>query len=289
MAYFTGRKTIAHERMKVPRAKAELTYHVTEYWEDINQCSVACGAETTFSVTRKEGLKREDKQSLEGSITATLGAPLLADLKAAIKSRVERSVNWEVSTEVNRTFKLAAPKCGRRTDTTYQLMREYLVQYRAKSWLGHTAWRRRLTEYLGCYHQEPYIEHTPEACSCEGPPPRPYDRLAILQIRGSSLRVAANMLSDKLVLDLADHAIDVPNYDEARHAGSRIEMPSEFLPRSFLFLTDERHDVIQAEITLEHAENTQDLDWNFGLEALEVPMVNFIEAVPVQKNEEQSS
>jgi hypothetical protein len=189
---------------------------------------------------------------LAGSIESSLGALGFAELKTSVEGKLETKLNWEISSEVQRSFKLSAPRCGRRTDTTYQLVRDYELQYAAESWLFHTAWTRRLTEYVGTYHQEPFLEAVPELCRCDAPPPPPYDHLVWMDMNGASMRVAGRLNEDKLLLDFGEGTVELSGVGRRLGGQITVRMPRSLLPPSLLFLSGDERTSIHVTLVLEH-------------------------------------
>lgn len=154
---------------------ASVSCRIDERWKTLHVMTSACGGSVEYTVTKRCGLTQTDSETLTASFGSTIGVPKLAELKSAVESKLGTAVTWDTGFELQETHTVTAPPCGRRTDTVYQLLRDYHFVLLRRGWFGRVqkrAWS--VSEAMSLRHVEPEIEPWIPECHCpkkaEAPP-----------------------------------------------------------------------------------------------------------------------
>ena len=246
--FFNGRRDVGDVSVSLDQAKASVRFQVSEYWRDIDQTTISCGASAQLNLTRRIGIQKKEHRILESTIGGSIGIEGLASIKSQLAEKIGHEVCWEVVEEIQNTFSVTAPPEGRRTDTIYQLLREYIVNYeRERYFRGKERWQRIIAERTNCFNQETNrIEKDP---SCfEQPvgdmPPGP---------PGGQIEIDLGTISAQVPFELADNG-DVRLYlgDDSLIVGyddfiqNSFTIKQQALPKSLLFLSDAAPPAFQA-------------------------------------------
>lgn len=166
--YFSGYRSVG-QPFKVEGEKGcSLTCEIFEYWLNI-ECSATheCGSTTKFSIERTVGFSREDHHTLQQTIGASIGSSAFGQFKLESERTVGVMIVWQIESKVTREFQFSAPKCGRRGDVIYQLIREYRINTTRRTIFGSRTTPNILIEKTQNYYAKPEIDNFIESCNCK--------------------------------------------------------------------------------------------------------------------------
>jgi hypothetical protein len=233
--YFIGRRKVGSFILR-PHERAVLKCDAFERWEDIDLSSTArCGVAGSIAVTKEVGLSVRDHHTLTVTVEGSIGAEGIASLKSKVEETVGREVNWSVAQNTTQTFSFTADKCGRHSETVYQMVREYELAYRRKKLFGSESWERTLRERTQCYDAVPDIEDWDELCNCPKPNRRDYDGRLQLDLGDLSMRVPFRRTPEGIEINFGGKAGIV---QQTAAEGFYGRVPVDLLPAALRFLGD---------------------------------------------------
>lgn len=245
--YFSGRKQVGSFSVH-PHKRAVLSCQIFERWEDIECGSTArCGAPGSIEVKKEVGLSQRSYETINSSIAGSIGIEGLASLKSKITETIGREANWSVAETTTKTFAFQSPKCGRRTETIYQLVREYELSYRREKRFSTEAWERLIRELVQCHDAVPEIDPFDEACNCPPPPRRSYDGRLLVDMGEISMRVSFRRTAEGILINFGRETCRFEDRGDEEFHGT---VPTSSLPESLLFLGNIQVDRIEAMFAL---------------------------------------
>jgi len=231
--YFSGRRQIG-SFVLYPHRRAVLTCEIFERWEDIERGSTArCGAPGSVEVKKEVGLSQRDYETLKTSIEGSIGVQGIASLKSTVEETLGREATWSVSESTTKTFSFNSPDCGRRSETIYQLVREYQLSYRRERLFSTETWERLLRERTQCHDAVPEIEPYDDLCGCPRPARPSYDGRLVVEMGDSSMRVQYRRTADGVELHFGN-SVGSASLNPTQRV--RASIPTVFIPESLKFL-----------------------------------------------------
>jgi hypothetical protein len=231
---------------------------VTEYWKDIDQTTASCGAKHEYKITRRVGISRTDKTALEASIKGSLGSEAFAKLESQLKGKFGRETTFEVSKEVEKSFSFEAPRCGTRTDWTYQLCRDHSLSYRDTRFWHRGRWDMTITEFVSRFHSETLIVPNPALCRCDEALPE-FKEALNCDMGSVSMLCGAERVADTdyrvqmggRVASMREDfgAEDIYVSDDMHFSEAKVRVPRWWVPGVLLFLSGDARELIQAHFT----------------------------------------
>lgn len=240
--YFIGRRRVG-SFILYPHSGAVLSCNVFERWEDIDLSSTArCGVAGSIEVRKEVGLSERDHHTLKVNVEGSIGVEAIASLKSKVEETVGREVNWSLARATTQTFSFTAEKCGRHSETIYQMVREYELSYKRKRFFGSESWERTVRERTQCHDAVPDIEDWDEACKCPKPTRRDYDGRLQLDMGDLSMRVPFRRTPEGIEINFGGKFGIIQQ-------GSTQEFPDKipvgFLPEVLRFLGDVRTEYVE--------------------------------------------
>jgi hypothetical protein len=234
--YFAGRKRIAKTVSTFEKGKISLTCTVFARWQDINSKTALCGADASFKVCCTVGLKETDSEKMKSSIEASLGIEKVAGLKSSLESEISREICWEIATTREDAFSFKAPECGRRTETIYQLIRDYDFVYSRQRFLRKPqTWQMSVPEYVKRFHAVPDIEDYDPHCRCQTPSRVSLWRTIDVAIPPVTLELGYTQGCDAINVQFGNEIVRIP-YDGSSEFSHTIS--AKVLPEATRFIGD---------------------------------------------------
>ena len=232
--YFPGRKKIVESNYSYERGKVSLSCTVFARWKDVDSKTAHCGADGSFKVTATVGLTQTDSEKLKSSVGGSIGIEKVASLKSSLESEIGREISWELAATREDTFSFKAPECGRRTETVYQLMRDYdFVYSRQRLFRNPFTWHTSVPEYVQRFHAVTDIEQFDPRCKCPTPEELPLWRTIDVQIGPVTMELGYVEKDGSIDIDFGNRQLRIP------HDGSlefKRTMSTDSLPPIVRFL-----------------------------------------------------
>ena len=168
--------------------------NVYQKFVDINEAVTAmCGGSVKTEITRSVGLSESEALKFGANVRGKIGTAF-AELESSMSTEVRSEVNWTLGESVTKSFSFEAPKCGSRTDTYYQLCREYELVFFEKKQFKTKQWFTTFTEKTGRYHVSTDIVPFEDECNCDVPSDiPPFSQVVIQHGSGSSTATVSDV------------------------------------------------------------------------------------------------
>ena len=228
--YFLGRKEKELIEFTYDKGKAKVTCRIFDWWKALDITEAACGDPVEYTVEKSLGISETDKHALEATLEASLGLEKVIQLKSKISEKVETEIHWEVTKKETKKFVLNPPKCGRKTNTVFQLVREYSFVNERRKFFGRIeSWATVITEHLHYYSVRPNVEPWIPDCGCKEVTPE-FDGTFDCDFGTVGLQIQASVTTNGLTLnfDGIDGELDLT--DDAEINNLEISVPTGALP-----------------------------------------------------------
>ena len=234
--YFTGRKDRGLIEFQYNNGKAKIRCQLTEWWKSLDITEATCGDPVEYTVEKFCGISETDKHALEATIEASLGLEQVAQLKSTISEKIETELRWEVSKKEIKKFLLNPPKCGRKINGIFQLVREYSITNERRRLFGRIeSWATLITEYLNHYSVRPNVEPWISDCGCKEQLPD-FDGTFDCDFGAVGLQVPGWITKNGLKLDFDGMDGELDLTDESEIDKLEISVPTRVLPEVMLWL-----------------------------------------------------
>ncbi|MFM4650963.1 hypothetical protein [Aeromonas bivalvium] len=266
--YFLGRRDIASFTIELDRGNAVLQCDVAEYWSPIIHDSSKCGAELTYELSKKTGVKESEKVAFEDSLEASIGLKSIAQIKAIAKQNLTTEVHWESVQEEKRKVVFPSPECGKYTALQYQKLRDYHFTFQEKKWFHKNSWQSYFTEHTKFYHDDSKTIDPDPNCNCKPKEPSDFDGLLHVDFGDTSMIAPFRKSSTGIEIELSGKKA---NIEATGDSSFIVNIPIEYVPDSLKFLGDMKEESYEATATpYSEPVITHELAHSYEVEAVEM-------------------
>ncbi len=146
---------------------------ITEDWKTILSRTIRCGKTHTISVTRRQGISREDKAKLDGIVESKIGISAIGQLKAKIQASLSTTVKFEEMVEQTESYETTAGECDELQLLLAQKIRTYAIKYEDTRLFHRKYHTFDIVEYIDEIWDRGQVLRNHPDCSCPGEKPEP--------------------------------------------------------------------------------------------------------------------
>lgn len=237
--YFPGIKNLATFILTLHDGNANLRCTISEEWRVVCQDVARCKATGHCNLTKRLGLKKSDREALDGSIKSSIGLSGVAKLESEVKAKMETEVVWEEETVEDKGFAFVAPDCGRYMALKYQLLRLYRLDYQDHRLFHKDSWSRTITERLNIFDDASKQVLYDEDCGCGGSRPKDYNEMYHVDMGNIGMLVPGWRTPSGCELDFQGTKVIV---EISLREVFRASIGKDLLPESLLFLAGDNRE-----------------------------------------------
>ncbi len=239
--FFEGRRPIATVSLLRENGKVRLDIDVSREWVEILCRTVKCGTSFEITMTKRRGVVERDFEDLKSVMKGTIGVGI-AELESSICARTGREISLELMTEVSETFKVQAPKCGRRTVNLFQLQERIDLRYEDNRVFHRNRWSKTVRRWIEAVEDRSPPIVFDSSCNC-GVDEEPAALSGLLRFTDEHLGFLAGYREEGAELVFPDlDARCLATLDEI--LAGEVEFAPTILPDYFAFLTGPHEDIL---------------------------------------------
>ncbi|MEM5498423.1 hypothetical protein WNY77_13525 [Paraglaciecola mesophila] len=231
-----------------------LTWSITEWWTEITDETVRCGAKIDYETKKKIGVVESEKVQFENTIKGSLGPKAIAQILASSKESAESEVSWEIVQEEKRIFSFQAPLCGSYHALQYQKCRGYYFEYKKKGILKTDSWELDFTEYTKQFHDASVMRDPDPNCNCPNKEEQSIDGIATIKLGELTMDVGYKKIPEGIKVFMNNKKANIYSQSASR---VRTHIPRSFIPENLRFLCSLKEEDYEALLTL-HPFNTEE-------------------------------